>query len=1389
MDTTQINHNNSGQKYRIAVDIAKEGSHIWDLTPYFKGRVGDNNFGLQVTWYYQGQLMNVVGMKPYIEGLVGQYSFGKNGEIDMDPDAVPVRYDGSPDDCEAAGNATFYFPSQMFPKEGIFKGFIGVKDDRDGSKNPQISGVTIWFKVLPGIVQMGHACDAYVDELDKALQDFKEKLDEHDKNYQSQLQQVINDARNTYESETMNAHDSLDALSSQIQANRDEQENLSQHLAGTEQQIETHDVITKPEFYQLSNQLTQQVSQMRQSGLEFFDNADALKVAYPQGANKLCVTLDNSHQWVYDYANNQWNDAGTFNFGTLDPKLMRALYAKDPDNLLANSDFNGINMWTPSRDATAPSVYINTDDAVNGSNVAVMNGYIKDGSSNWSYLVSDTFPVNPNKHPNISISAEISLQGINTQAGDQAFIEFDAFDKNNQNTHWTYPVNNSLEFHKITWNNIVLPVNTVKCYLAFTMCGMGQYKIRRPQVNYGTSTIPYTKNALSKANRNLLADKPITTWEYAKGDSHYLVDKSVTYNSYPTLHIVSDTEDYYFPKSPLIKVDKDSLISLSVPLKGELGSVDSSKSRVYVEVNQYSDYNSSADATLKYDSKFLNLDEKFKNITLNNIAIASTTKYIDVRLVTYGKVDIYLGNIALYARKYAPENDTKIVDYLTDKNQFLLHPIVDWSKTVLDKSDITVDYSLLDNNNQPTIKVKTPANRIFGQYIMLSANNLFKVSGRRLSLKFMYRQATDFKNGYMNLFIKQYSTDNEVPNSAKQINILLPNSQTFKEIEFDNILLNPDTKFIDVGFYGEGCIDANFSNFEQITNPQIVDKNLICKFNPANLLLSNYQNYLNNISVQRNKDSIDISSDISDDNYLILSSQTIGVDSNAKYVIDIPAATNYDQTKDEIYLEVEKGKTVDEAAGHNVLALFRFSGNQTLANNVFRFETDNDTNYVCFKLIIHKAGKATFGTITFSKDNSDDEPNIHTLPQLNIEATDNILANWQKAPFTFKDGERKVTGFLKYAMQGDSSRKYPKKNLKIKLFKDAETNQKLNLRPKATWDENNKFNLKANYIDATQARNLVNSKIFAQATAITPLNFDSQSNLLKSQNLGQMEGFPVELYFDGHYYGLMTFNIKKDEKPYGLDSKDINNEAIEFEDSCSGLSSKNDQLDGINYETIIHDQASEQLKTNFHNLVVFINTASDQDFKAKLGNYIDVKSVFNCILWGLYSSMWDFVKKSMILLTWDSGKTWYLTLYDMDSTWNLFWDGSKLTTEDVFDFSKPDKVLVSWGSNLYNRVYSLFKPELQAQYKCLRSNVWRNNQIINAFKEFIDNIPEEAYERDQAKWTDIPSKEITDFAQIQQSVIERGNAMDDFMEKLVPTVDPIENLQNQINQLKNGTKK
>lgn len=186
MPVQQIKHNNDGKFYHIAIDIAKEGAQLFDLTPYVKGRVGDNNFGLLVDWYRQGMLMNVNGAyKPIIDGLVGNFSFDKNGNLKMDDDASPVYSVGKPEDCGPAGQVTYYFPEQMFPKEGIFKGYLGLIDD----KGNRYSGVDIWFSVLAGNPRMGIACDYYISELAKAIKEAEEDL----KAGQKEQQQILDE--------------------------------------------------------------------------------------------------------------------------------------------------------------------------------------------------------------------------------------------------------------------------------------------------------------------------------------------------------------------------------------------------------------------------------------------------------------------------------------------------------------------------------------------------------------------------------------------------------------------------------------------------------------------------------------------------------------------------------------------------------------------------------------------------------------------------------------------------------------------------------------------------------------------------------------------------------------------------------------------------------------------------------------------------------------------------------------------------------------------------------------------------------------------------------------------------------------------------------------------
>ena len=216
MPVQQIKHNNDGKFYHIAIDIAKEGAQLFDLTPYVKGRVGDNNFGLLVDWYRQGMLMNVNGTyKPIIDGSVGNFSFDKNGNLKMDDDASPVYSEGKPEDCGPAGQVTYYFPEQMFPKEGIFKGYLGLIDD----KGNRYSGVDIWFAVLAGNARMGIACDFYISKLEKAIVTAENDLANSKKSMRQVVDEFVskmNDLTNRLETQANTDQMALDALEAKI---------------------------------------------------------------------------------------------------------------------------------------------------------------------------------------------------------------------------------------------------------------------------------------------------------------------------------------------------------------------------------------------------------------------------------------------------------------------------------------------------------------------------------------------------------------------------------------------------------------------------------------------------------------------------------------------------------------------------------------------------------------------------------------------------------------------------------------------------------------------------------------------------------------------------------------------------------------------------------------------------------------------------------------------------------------------------------------------------------------------------------------------------------------------------------------------------------------------
>lgn len=261
-----VTHNNERVSYTIAIDVAKEGDQLWDLTPYFKARVGDSNATLEVTWYRQGQLNNFpAGSKPYIEGAVNDYFVDSNGQIQLDPGAKPVSYEGPTTDVGNGGRVLYHFPGEMFPKHGIFKGYIGIEDNRG-----RVSGVTIWFKVLKGIARMGHAKEVYVSEIEDmklqfaaqqraAINDAKQKLDDTVQSMNADYQKALDEHNKNFDAEMADIKSKLDEANQLAQGILDSDTLLDKALDANSEAIQNAmaPVLNQSNVFQAQNTFKQ----------------------------------------------------------------------------------------------------------------------------------------------------------------------------------------------------------------------------------------------------------------------------------------------------------------------------------------------------------------------------------------------------------------------------------------------------------------------------------------------------------------------------------------------------------------------------------------------------------------------------------------------------------------------------------------------------------------------------------------------------------------------------------------------------------------------------------------------------------------------------------------------------------------------------------------------------------------------------------------------------------------------------------------------------------------------------------------------------------------------------------------------------------------------------
>lgn len=335
---------------------------------------------------------------------------------------------------------------------------------------------------------------------------------------------------------------------------------------------------------------------------------------------------------------------------------------------------------------------------------------------------------------------------------------------------------------------------------------------------------------------------------------------------------------------------------------------------------------------------------------------------------------------------------------------------------------------------------------------------------------------------------------------------------------------------------------------------------------------------------------------------------------------------------------------------------------------------------------------------------------------------------------------------VKIKLQGTSSLMYAKKNFTINMYTDKTYNKKKKV--DMGWGPQSKYCLKANWIDGTHARNVVTAKLVSQMQKKTGLFENAPA-------YGAIDGFPVEIYANGQFYGLYTFNIPKDEWMFGMDGDNPNHIVMcgeGWEDGSLFRAMPDPETWAV--EVGGEDDYSY---IRFSRLSEFIMNSTDEDFKEHFHEYLSLDATINYYIMADFAYLMDNLGKNMLIATYD-GKVWYPTLYDLDSSWGADTEGDGLY---VYEQS-----LLGFNFNrLFKRIEECYAKELCERYFELRENVLTKNNVLFTFTSFTNLIPKQTYAKELVKWgPSIPGYDLTQIEAYLDSIIPRLDDKYKYME-------------------------
>lgn len=369
--------------------------------------------------------------------------------------------------------------------------------------------------------------------------------------------------------------------------------------------------------------------------------------------------------------------------------------------------------------------------------------------------------------------------------------------------------------------------------------------------------------------------------------------------------------------------------------------------------------------------------------------------------------------------------------------------------------------------------------------------------------------------------------------------------------------------------------------------------------------------------------------------------------------------------------------------------------------------------------------------------------------------------------------KRIVKDGCKVSWQGTSSRDYPVKNYTIKLMEGG--NPLLTYAPKDDWRPEDRWTLKANYMDSSHANNLGTNKFIHDFFKPNPY----PQQIKDPTTRANVDGFPIKLIVNGEDMGIYTWNVDRyapnnygfvTYNSAGIPTRHPN--AVSYEigvNSTTGAGAFwDDSWESIRSEFkhrynfrgekefVTEEIGPNQnvLAVGKHNelvdLVSWVCNSTDSEFYAELKEHFSVVHLIDYYLIAYTLGMVDNLGKNMVLTTFgrneDGNTIWYPSFYDCDSILGLANNG-KISFGPGLDMANGD--YNTSNSALWTKLNKNFGQEIRDRYRELRMerNVdgmrlpayFSTENLMNYYAgEITDTVGQKFYNNDADKKYLIP---------------------------------------------------